>query len=228
MKDSLALCFASGENVSFHFMMSVIQFMAHDSRDRRLLQQLMPQEGFFVEDNRNVIVQRFLESDIEWSLWFDTDNIFAVDLAYALFDAADPVKRPIVAALCFGQHLPPEVAPLWFLQRESGLVNPTGFKVGDMVQLDAVGMNGVLVHRSVYQKMAADPQNGAEGWEWFYRRIGIVNGMKMRLGEDVGFCLRARELGFPIIGHSAVQVRHLKRMVLDFDLFRRMLEGKPK
>ena len=54
-------------------------------------------------ESRNRVTAHFLDNtDAEWLWWVDADMGFEPDTLSRLLDAADPVARPVVGALCFG------------------------------------------------------------------------------------------------------------------------------
>jgi hypothetical protein len=70
----------------------------------------------------------------------------------------------------------------------------------------------MLIHRSVLEKMreAADPNQGSD-WCWFWD--GPINGEWV--SEDLLFCRRIKQLGFPIYTNTAAILPHQKAYWLD-------------
>jgi hypothetical protein len=76
-----------------------------------------------------------------------------------------------------------------------------------LVPVDGVGAGFLMIHRSVVDKFAAiygPPQI------WF----GIDHRAGVELGEDLTFCVRANDLGIPVVVDRRVQVAHQKSLVL--------------
>jgi GT2 family glycosyltransferase len=156
-----------------------------------------------VAAGRNHIVRRFLDTGGEW-LWFcDVDMGFEPDAVAQLWKSADPEERPIVGGLCFGlkrvspgvSHSdnaamfpalftrPDEYTPMWNYPRDQ------------MVQVAATGAAFLLIHRSVLEQLS----------DWF---TPILRGDG--IGEDLSFCERAIDAGFPIHVNTAVKTVHHK------------------
>jgi hypothetical protein len=172
---------------------------------------------------RNKAVRDFLASDIPWLLWVDTDMGFAPDLLEQLMAAADPVERPIVGALCFGQReLGPDGmgghhtlavptiydwAPVQTNDGEQleGFDIRWGYPQNALVRCDATGAATILVHRSVFERIAEK-----YGAEWYHR----VPAREGSMGEDLSFCMRATALGIPVHVHTGVRTTHAKRIWL--------------
>jgi hypothetical protein len=78
-----------------------------------------------------------------------------------------------------------------------------GWPVDEVVQVDATGAACLIVHRTVFEKIAADYQ---EPWIWFQEtKMGGKD-----VGEDITFCLRARGAGFPVHVDTKIQFGHMK------------------
>lgn len=159
---------------------------------------------------RNKVVEQFLSTDGEWLLWCDSDMGFAPDTVYKLVAAADPVQRPIVGGLCFasreyaddgmgGYRTKP--SPTIFQMGEyNGVTRPVAgqmYPVSSLVRCAATGSAFVVIHRSVFEKIGS-------GW---YDRIADDAGL---MGEDVSFCLRAGDAGFPVHVYTGARTTHFK------------------
>lgn len=176
---------------------------------------------------RNEAVTNFLaDGAAEWLFWVDTDMGFAGDTIDQLIAVADPVERPIVGGLCFAQKLHPDgmggwrsaVVPTiytWTSSEESGetgFLSVTDYPANSLVKCAGTGSACILIHRSVFEKMAEKDGVG----KWYDRVPNPTNGGKP-IGEDLSFCLRAGALGIPVYVHTGVRTTHLKRVWLGED-----------
>ena len=171
-----------------------------------------------VVEGRNEAVRVFLESDVEW-LWFvDADMGWDVEALEMLMSVADPVERPIVGGLCFGfgpisdriDHAQailkvpfPTIFDLAETDDDIAFRPRWRYTSGSVVQCSATGAAMIVIHRSVFEKMAE-----ADVGEWF-DRIKHPKGKKL-WGEDTSFCARAGVLGFPVYVHTGVRTSHAK------------------
>lgn len=159
---------------------------------------------------RNTVVEQFLASEGDWLLWVDSDMGFAPDAVYKLLAVADPAERPIMGGLCFasreyasdgmgGYRTAP--SPTVFQLADVGETRrPVGgqlYPVNSVVRCAATGSAFVLIHRSVFEKLG-------RGW---YDRIAHADGL---MGEDVSFCVRAGEAGFPTHVFTGARTSHFK------------------
>ena len=169
-------------------------------------------QGMPVDSSRNNAVKRFLGSRFEWILPIDSDIVPPMDVVDRLLRH----KKKIVSAVCWSsmggekggeweQDLLPyptimekaEDGKGWRVDRKK-LESPE-----TLIQVDAVGMSCLLIHREVFEKM---------GGNWFrlsYSPDGMCNG-----GEDFAWCLKAKELGYEIWVDKSVQCGHYKTVDL--------------
>jgi len=193
-----------------------------------------------IPSSRNKVCRDFLDNtDGEW-LWFiDTDMGFAPDTVDWLVESAVAHNVGIMGALCFAglRRRPPEGHTLYaerFLVQptvyewvevrdESGEIDEVGFrpivdyKRDSVIEVAATGAACVLIHRGV---LAAIRE--AVGPTWF-DPLAIPNGYKGQrrtFSEDMSFCLRAKQLGYPIMVDTAVKTTHEKGFIyLDEETF---------
>jgi glycosyltransferase involved in cell wall biosynthesis len=170
---------------------------------------------------RNKAVKQFLaEKQAEWLFWIDTDMGFPPDTVDRLLEAADPVERPVVGALCFAQEEHTDDGLGGFRCRAIPTIYDwvnTGEQMGfgvrwqypldTLTRVGATGSACVLIHRSVFEKIAE-----RYGLAWYDRVPNTTTGQV--LGEDFSFCLRAGTLQIPVHVHTGVKATHLKHLWL--------------
>jgi hypothetical protein len=176
---------------------------------------------------RNTATAAFLSSDSEWLLWWDSDIGAEQDALEKLLEVADPVTAPIVGGLCFieGEYshdfrgglrssLAPTLYDWSWTEPKSGmpgaykLVTRQDWAKDSVTRVGATGCGFLLTHRSVYEKISYWLQEqGAPPHIWF-ERIPGPDGEKC--GEDVSFCLRAHQVGLPVMVHTGVLTTHQK------------------
>lgn len=176
---------------------------------------------------RNTATASMLASDSDWLLWWDTDIGCEPDAVEKLLAVADPVTAPIVGGLCFieGDYshdfrgglrssLAPTLYDWAWIEPHSGMpgaykmLTRTEWPPDQVTRVGATGCGLLLTHRSVYEKIAAwSMEQGAPAHIWFERIPGPDGEM---CGEDVSFCLRAHQVGVPILVHTGVTTTHQK------------------
>lgn len=171
---------------------------------------------------RNLIVQHFLDGEDEWLFFIDTDMGFSADTVDRLVEAADPVSRPVVGALCFAwmeTEVDPyggrrfEAVPTLFGLAKSvdghiGYVHRYIYPENTLVQVAGTGAACLLIHRSVLERIRdKNLAEGGTGSEWF-DLVQYGNGQP--ISEDLSFCWRVGSLGVPVFVHTGVKTTHHK------------------
>lgn len=217
---ALGYCFGTQAK---EFRDSLRDLQIYNAQHGGLFQAEIPVEGCYIEENRNQMVRRFLARiptipHLEWLLSVDADIDFVPEMAYAIYEQADRVERPIMSGVYFSR-LGDEgrICPVWFMDKKNGKYSTPPTLNGGLQELDAVGMGFCLIHRSVIDKMAEVYAN--DSWTWFGRDavFNTEDRTYHHLGEDLTFCRRAKQLGFPVWGHAAIQVGHIKKTGLSYE-----------
>lgn len=175
-------------------------------------------KGYDIAEARNEATAAFLETDIEWMFFIDSDMGWEPDALERLVAAADPVDRPIVGGLCFGytssqEGLGEAQGPFKFPFPTLYDLNESEDNIGFQIRwnylpstLQKVGATGaafLLIHRSALVKM-----RGEHGDTWWSRIKHPKS--KKAWGEDVSFCVRAGICDLPIYVDTRVRTSHLK------------------
>lgn len=175
---------------------------------------------------RNDVVRHFLdENNAEWLWLIDTDMGFAPDTVERLVEAADPVERPVLGALCFGLKETESDGMGGFLVRPFptlydwardgegtfGFHIRRDYKPNTVTQVAGTGAACLLIHRSVVEKLRADL-----GDTWF-DQSKQTDGKPV--SEDLSFCYRVNAAGFRVFVHTGVQTTHHKNIWLGEDLY---------
>ena len=226
----------NGIEVGASFQQCWLDMIGHDLASRQLfaqgnwLSQRCGTDG--LEGARNNVVREFLRTGCEWLFFVDTDMGFASDTVDKLYDAADAVSRPIVGGLCFamrndavdgyGGFQTRPVTTIYDAGRNDkgfGFVPRMDYQRDAVVQCSATGSACVLIHRSVFVKIAAHfaPE------QWWYDKIhlkpGDLDEGATVCAEDLSFCMRAHEVGCPTFVHTGVRTTHMKPVWLGEDQF---------
>lgn len=212
-----------GQNVTYSWHVSLLQMLWHDSaHHQRIVRggfaQIKYATGGIVRA-RNMIVRDFLATKTAgWLAWIDTDHGFAPDTIDRLIQSADPVERPVVGALTFGQAVGPSdgwggwrpavwpVLTRWVEDSPNGrgFLPWLDYPRDQVVQVAGTGSGLILIHRSVFERIAE-----AEGPRW-YSPLPTPSGNGEELSEDFSFCLRLRQLGIPLHVDTSVKTTHMK------------------
>lgn len=180
---------------------------------------------------RNEQVRSFLKSRAEWLFWIDTDMGFAPDSLDRLLEVADPQTRPIVGGLCFAmrdlvhdgmggrKNVPVPTIYDWD-SSGPGFAARRNYQREAVVQCSATGSAFLVVHRSVYERIADVFLPKGQAW---YDKIPLVRDTiergRTETSEDLSFCMRAAAVGAPTFVHTGVKTTHLKNVWLGEDRY---------
>lgn len=192
-------------------------------RDDIIAGRINVRSGGGITRGRNRVVHQFLEGCTDdWLLFIDADMTFTVDDFNLIAHHAHERKAPVVGGLCFGQDgyfagpFPQLVPTLFARNSDGGYVAMHDYPEG-MVEVDATGCAFLLIHRSVLIQIRKRQQLGK--WSWFgeYPELSIDSWVS----EDVTFCERVKQAGFPIWVHTGAKIGHVKGMnyVLDEPMY---------
>lgn len=229
----IVIAYIHAAEVSPYFTTSIIATRLADvaaedlgKRKRRIVNIMEEWSSANVSSARNSVTNKFLDARTadgktvgDWLLWIDADMQWEPADLDAIMETADPEKRPIVGGLCFGmvnEELVPTIYQ--FARLEDGEL--TTYRVGyyerdSIIQCAATGAAFILIHRRVLEAMRAAKFN--EAFPYFQE-------MQMGhrpVGEDITFCLRAGQLGFPIYVDTRAKIGHHKSALLTEEMYLR-------
>ena len=245
--DAAVLAYVCGNEVAYSWHRSMIQLVAYDAgRHARMgdgrggYLAMRYGTGGLIEA-RNQAAYDFLHEypDAQWLFWLDTDMGFQPETLEMLLEAADPVERPIVGALCFSQQeiesdnmggrrtQPTPVIYDWItVGDQSGYAVRWDYPRDTVTQTHAVGSACVVIHRSVLERIQEK-----FGPVWYDRVPNPSTGQLF--SEDLSFCVRAGALGIPVFVDTRVKTTHLKNVWVSEELYTRervalaLLERRP-
>ena len=199
--------------VRAEFMACVLQLQ--QSPARRLISRVSAQSGgTLISYGRNMLTEEFLGSPCQWMLMVDTDMTFTPGQVETILAAGDPVERPIISGVCatLNNDGTGTVPAIYSAERdETGTVTHFTSQLGavhasGLMLVDGCGAAFLLIHRSVMEKIPPG--------EWFREGITPSGGIR---GEDLAFCMRATEAGFPIWAHCGLRIGHMKTVCMTVD-----------
>lgn len=232
-----------GDGVSPRFMNSMIDLLLLDAHQYgHVCGRLDLTSGANIVTARNKIARQFLEKypQAEWLWLVDADMTFQPDALDRLLKSADKDTRPIMGGLCFAlmKGAEQEIVPtLYGISANADLHRWTGYPVDQVVQVAGTGAACLLIHRTVlegifnlswtgeyeskYVAQYGEPSGNTVGarmfpppWPWFAETITGTDWGDSR-SEDLTFCLRAAQAGFPTHVDTSVKIGHVKPVVID-------------
>ena len=228
MGDKVIIGFISPGEVDALFAMRLAAIF-RERRDR-VVDLMCDENSGLLSRGRNQVVRNFLNHPdrAEWLLMLDSDMQLFVEHFDKLIQTAHDTERPIVAGLYFGAwqgDFYPTPVPLIFHehpQRPGRFIPLDNYPRDAVIRIDSAGTGCLLVHRSVFERIAedADPKHDVARYEdgrseakWCWFRDMPVHGDWF--SEDHFFCARAREVGFQLHAHTGVMLPHRKKFWLE-------------
>ena len=167
------------------------------------------QMGSLVWDSRTKLAQRAIRCEADYMLWLDSDMEFPPDLLERLMDTLNKTEdADIVTGLYFRRVEP--YSPVLFEKISLAGVGANWKEFDklpeeDVFEVEGCGFGAVLVPTDVMMSVMA--KYGDPFWP------------QNHLGEDLAFCIRARELGYHIYCDQTIRIGHVGHNVVDRDFY---------
>lgn len=166
--------------------------------------------GSLIYESRNNLAKQAMQAKADYIMWLDSDMTFAPDTMTRLQQHMEN-GLDIVTGIYFRRR-PPFTPTLFKELRRTDDPNVAehanfdDYPQDSLFEIAGCGFGCVMTRVSVLEDVMLNYQ------DWF----GPVCG----LGEDLSFCLRARELGYKIYCDSSIKCGHIGQLVVDEDVFR--------
>ena len=218
---SVVLAFIHPGQTSSYFtesMLTTVLSVAAGATTWQLANVLQEWSSANVSAARNTVTDRFLDGGVgDWLLWVDADMQWEPSALDLLMESAHPTDRPIVGGLCFGMssgELVPTIYQ-WARTDDGELVTyrVANYERDALIRCAATGAAFILIHRSVLEAMRAAHFNPAFT---FFQEVQMGS---RPVGEDITFCIRAGQLGFPVHVDTRAKIGHHKSQLLTEDAY---------
>lgn len=148
-KTKVAVCIPAYGQQPPEFWAPLVEQMLDLQQDGIEIIGPLTESSMAADRNRNSLVRRALDTDAEWTYWQDADNINPAGSLKRLLDTAGK-QRTMVVGLYFLKQSPHR--PVAYRRLADGrYTNLAGWQRGEILQIDAAGMNCALIHRRVFE-----------------------------------------------------------------------------
>jgi GT2 family glycosyltransferase len=171
--------------------------------------KLDSRSGVNVSKPRNELVARFLDqTDGEWLLFLDSDMVFPPDTILRLLLAAQAADTKIISGLCVMVTADGPIPTLYLPADAPTDVTRVMLDAPDdqILQVFATGAACLMIHREVLERIREECPDGERDFCWFQEKV--IN--TRWCSEDITFCLRAYELGYPVFVDTTLSIGHAK------------------
>ncbi len=211
MEKSVTIAVPVAESVQPIVLQSMLSVVSYATAKGIKIVDIGVSQREMIDCARNGFTEAFLETNVEWMFWMDSDMTFPKETLVELFRVAEEKDAKLVTGIYYqrkGKHLP----VLWTrgVTTESGDIAGLGTKksetnkyVGSFTfphpdkkeafPVHAAGFGCVLVHRSVMEKMERP---------WFKFIPGVCS-------EDFYFFVNAKELGYTAWACPTLTLGHI-------------------
>lgn len=225
----LVVGYLHGDQIVQEFHHCLFRTFLHDFYGPQQIRTFMPQySGSQLNAARNQLVEDFLKfrdqdgNQPDWLLTLDSDATFAGDLPHRMVATAEANGIKVLGALSHRIKLvgpgividtsfERAIVPVAYQQVRDDDGNWLGYQELEsydrgLLKVDATGCHCLLIHRDVFNAITSDHPH-----RWF-RETVVAPGVLA--GEDITFCLQAREAGFDIYVDTTIEAGHVKPMIL--------------
>ena len=158
---------------------------------------------------RTALCRMALEAEADYVLWLDSDVVFQPDLMERLME--DIQGKDMVTAV-YHARKPPFKPIIWKTIRTGILPANTQveqyeeYPEDGLFEIEGCGFGAVLMKTGVIRDVA----------DTFHQTFGPIPG----LGEDLSFCVRARNCGYKIWCDPKLQIGHKGSLIINQDTYR--------
>lgn len=165
--------------------------------------------GSLIYESRNTLAKQAIATKADYIMWLDSDMTFAPDTMTRLQQHMEEGKD-IVTGLYFRRR--PPFTPVLFKTLEridedsAKHENYDDYPDNGLFEIGGCGFGCVMTRTSVLEDVFLN----------YHKCFDPV----CSIGEDLAFCLRARELGYKIYCDSTIKCGHVGQLVVDESVYR--------
>lgn len=171
--------------------------------------------GSLIYASRDFLAGCAIKAEADYILWLDSDMIFEPTL---LKDLLRDIKgKDFVSGLYFRRK--PPFTPVLYETIRLGLTaddaitkNYDNFPQNEVFEIDACGFGACLMKTEVAKKV----------FEQKGQMFSPINGY----GEDISFCIRAKQVGYKLWCDPKPYLGHVAKTVVDKNIFMQLRGGK--
>lgn len=168
------------------------------------------QVGTIVYVGRETICSNAIADGTDYILWVDSDMVFEPDALVRLVDDIEQKGCDIVTGLCFMRR-PPYRPCIWSELKMAHLPENRvsavyeNYPKNELFEIDACGMAFCLMKTEVAEAIMKEK--------------GTCFSPIPGYGEDLSFCIRAKQLGYKLWCDSSVKIGHIGQQICAEETF---------
>jgi GT2 family glycosyltransferase len=158
--------------------------------------------GNLVYVARDLLAAKAVVNKTDYVLWLDSDMVFDSDLLLRLWEHRE---KGIISGLYFRRRPPYNPVLYKELKTRNVPTDPESIEYDDypedqVFEAAGIGFGGVLVKTNILAEVI--------------NKYGTAFEPLHSFGEDLSFCIRAKELGYPSFCHSGIQLGHRSNLTV--------------
>lgn len=176
------------------------------------------QKNTYIHYARNKAVMEAVKQGATHLMFVDSDMQFAPgDIDYLV-----EMNEDIIGGLYFGRVVPFPVAKMKH-QTRNAMTNPISLPEEEQFEVMALGTGFLLINMDVFKKMQPPFFFHSEPKDWGMEEMPFPHN---EIGEDVSFCLKAREHGFKIIADQSLNLIHVGEKKVTKEDFQKWIKAE--
>lgn len=213
---NVGICIPTHDNLPAHFAYDLAQMVGYTTAVFNYpgmieTLSLHMSKGTYVHSGRMALAAECLQNDVDYMLFLDSDMRFPKDTIVRLLGH----QKAFVGTNYPRRGIPPKYVAIKRTvsadedgNKVPGTLLATTEDSTGLEEVEALGFGCVLVHRGVFESMAAIHDPKEKGFFWMFEWHPEV---KTHIGEDVYFCNLARKAGATIyVDHDlSKELRHI-------------------
>jgi hypothetical protein len=164
------------------------------------------------------------KTDFDWILWVDSDIVLTEEALQKVWNAADPIAKPVVTGTYFiskeneGSLMAPYPAVFNWTDNDYKIAYLHPLPVDTVLKVGSAGFGFVLMHRNAITQMRK-----VHGSKPYFNETGVG---EQFVSEDINFFRMMHQSGVPLYTHTGALVKHMKRFALDINYYKMFWNSK--
>jgi hypothetical protein len=164
------------------------------------------------------------KTDFDWILWVDSDIVLNEEALQMVWNAADPIDRPVVTGTYFiskeneGSLMSPYPAVFNWTDDDYKISYVHPLPVNAVIKVGSAGFGFVLMHRNAVTAMRK-----VHGTVPYFNETGVG---EQFVSEDINFFRMMGKAAVPLYTHTGALVKHMKRFSLDIEYYKMYWNSK--
>lgn len=222
MNEQIILCWCDGGSTDGKFTEGVV-YAALTSK--LPIKSAMRVQGNQIGRQRQEALNFWYDkTDFDWILWVDSDIVLTEEALQLVWNAADPVDRPVVTGTYFiskeneGSVMAPYPAVFNWTDDDYKIAYVHPLPANALIKVGSAGFGFVLMHRNAVTKMRK-----LHGSKPYFNETGVG---EQFVSEDINFFRMMHQAAVPLYTHTGALVKHMKRFALDIEYYKMFWNSK--